>query len=454
MANYQSMTVDQIQAFLNSKVPICDNYGTRGSTPTARRDYFASRGWPIPLTCLKDYTENGKTSAQIIYDTAQEFKINPQVLIVLLQKEQALVTDDWPDPTQFRIATGYGCPDTALCDSHYYGFTNQVRSAASLFRSVLNGGWTNYPVGKNTILYNPNTACGSSVVNIQNRATSALYRYTPYQPNQSALNAGWGSGDACGAYGNRNFYLYFNSWFGSTTAINSSIVLSKGLTTDRTNLYVGDTVTASYEVSNSSDIGVQAGGLGICARLNGSWYDFSFDSQNNFLGKEKKLIAQSKKLETPGTLYIFTCSYNTLLGGWANLKYPYNTTGLTREITTTVKDNPLITTGVSLSPANPVVGQPVTATFMVTNKSSNPININQPIVVVRDSAGNNVDFGVDGNITIPANSTYTYSKTRIFTLPGDYTFFISNYAGGNKWDINYPKSIDKNILRSGSFAVR
>jgi hypothetical protein len=81
---------------------------------------------------------------------------------------------------------------------------------------VLDGGWTNYPLGNNYIQYNPNAACGGSVVNIRSLATSALYRYTPYQPNAGALAAGYGTA-SCGAYGNRNFYLYFEDWFGGVT---------------------------------------------------------------------------------------------------------------------------------------------------------------------------------------------------------------------------------------------
>jgi uncharacterized protein with LGFP repeats len=51
---------------------------------------------------------------------------------------------------------------------------------------------------------------------IYNQATAGLYNYTPYQPNAAALRAGYGSGDDCSAYGNRNFYSYFTDWFGST----------------------------------------------------------------------------------------------------------------------------------------------------------------------------------------------------------------------------------------------
>jgi hypothetical protein len=219
--NYNSMNAQQIQSFLLSKVPNCDTDGSRGSTPTSRRDYFISKGYPLPIKCLTNFTENGKTAAQIIYDAAQEFHINPQVILVLLEKEQNLVTDDWPDPTQWASATGYGCPDSTpgVCESTYRGFTNQVRWAANMFRAIMNNSptwYTPYVLGNNYIMYNPSPSCGGSIVNIENRATQALYNYTPYQPNQAALSANWGSAP-CGAYGNRNFYLYFSNWFGSPT---------------------------------------------------------------------------------------------------------------------------------------------------------------------------------------------------------------------------------------------
>lgn len=219
--NSNTMNVSQIQSFLESKVPICDTWGTGGSTPTARRDYIRSKGYDVPLKCMVDYQENGKSGAQIVYDAAQEFQINPQVLLVLLEKEQSLITDDWPGPWQFKTATGYGCPDTAACDSQYFGLTNQVRWAARMYRAILNNSptwYTPYVLGNNYIKWNPVSSCGGSTVNIENRATQALYNYTPYQPNQSALNAGYGMGDSCSSYGNRNFFLYFSDWFGSVRA--------------------------------------------------------------------------------------------------------------------------------------------------------------------------------------------------------------------------------------------
>jgi hypothetical protein len=219
--NNKSMDVNQIQNFLNSKVPNCDTNGTQRSEfgSGTRAQWAATRGNYPPFTCLKDYKENGIGAAQIIHNVSQQYQINPQVLIVLLQKEQGLVTDTWPMPNQYRSATGYGCPDTAPCNVQYYGLTNQISWSAKMFHSIMiqSPNWyTPYTVGNNNIKWNPSNSCGSGSVVIKNLATAALYSYTPYQPNQAALNAGYGTGDSCSAYGNRNFYLYFNDWFGST----------------------------------------------------------------------------------------------------------------------------------------------------------------------------------------------------------------------------------------------
>lgn len=220
-----SMSVYDIQNFLNSKVPSCDTNGTQPASDFGRSDlthaqYAATQGWPgPPYTCLRDYRENGLSAAQIIYNTAQQYQINPQVLIVLLQKEQGLVTDTWPLPSQYRTATGYGCPDSTGCDATYYGFTNQVTWSGKMFHAIMTSSptwYSPYVQGNNYIQWSPNTSCGGATVNITTLATQALYDYTPYQPNSSALAAGYGRGDSCSSNGNRNFYLYFNDWFGST----------------------------------------------------------------------------------------------------------------------------------------------------------------------------------------------------------------------------------------------
>ena len=237
MANKNTMTEAQIQSFLKSKNSCNDSdyakyqqYTNAGFTYNWQNGHFV---------CMADESFNGESAARIIWQAGQDYGINPQVLIVLLQKEQGLVTDTWPNSNQYRGATGFGCPDTAPCDAEYYGFKNQVRKAANLFSSVLGGGWSNYPVGINYVQYNPNPDCGGSNLNIQNRATSSLYRYTPYQPNSGALAAGWGTA-TCGAYGNRNFYNYFTSWFGATRSDGESAIAAKYISLGGSSSYLGE----------------------------------------------------------------------------------------------------------------------------------------------------------------------------------------------------------------------
>lgn len=245
----KGLNESEIQQLLNAKTPVCDTWGTQPYKGTTRANYAASSGVSTPFTCLKDYVENinakpadaycsgypnsRKTSAEIIYAVSQSCGINPRVLIVLLQKEQGLITDDWPWPIQYQSATGMGCPDTASCDSQYYGFFNQLYSASRQFKKYK--AWPNdynfIPNRNNFIKWHPDfdsgrrtpagqiiweDRCGGANVYIKNQATAGLYNYTPYQPNAAALRAGYGDGDGCSAYGNRNFWSYYNDWFGST----------------------------------------------------------------------------------------------------------------------------------------------------------------------------------------------------------------------------------------------
>ena len=229
MSNKDTMTESQINDFLHSKNPCNRAYDDEVK-------YYESQGYKYSIKngrvlCMADDTFNGESAAHIIWQTAQDYNINPQVLIVLLEKEQSLVTDPWPNHRQYASATGFACPDTGGCDSKSAGFKNQVRKAAALFREVLDGGWSNYPAYTTQyILYHTNRNCGGTNVYIQNRATSALYRYTPYQPNAAALAAGTGTGDSCSSYGNRNFYNLFTEWFGNTnTVFSSNIDLPDGI---------------------------------------------------------------------------------------------------------------------------------------------------------------------------------------------------------------------------------
>lgn len=215
--NASAMSAADIQAFLVAREPTCAN-----SVPACMRNYsMPTPQVPADTTAglCQGYAQSASDSAAtIIANVAASCGINPQSLLALIQRESGLVTASAPTQAQYNSATGAGCPDTSPCDPTRAGFFNQVYGAArqfTLYRQSPNS--YNFVAGRTSqIQYNPNPACGSSAVPIQNQATAGLYNYTPYQPNAAALANLFGTGDSCSTYGNRNFWVLFNQWFGST----------------------------------------------------------------------------------------------------------------------------------------------------------------------------------------------------------------------------------------------
>ena len=119
------------------------------------------------------------------------------MLLVLLQKEEGLITATQPSVSKYTNATGFACPDTSPCNPAFSGFASQVYFAARQFQRYRAGVIGSYHAGVvNTIGYVPATAqynnvnnarCGTAKVYIVNKATAALYDYTPYVPNAAAL---------------------------------------------------------------------------------------------------------------------------------------------------------------------------------------------------------------------------------------------------------------------------
>jgi hypothetical protein len=217
--NGAALSEAQVQSFLNSKVPTC------GSGYTCLKSFTQStysRG--ADAMCSAYAGGSNESAARIIAKVGAACGISQKALIVTLEKEQSLVTSSRPTTSRYNIAMGYACPDTAPCNTEYYGFYNQVYKAAWQLKRYGNpSGTSNYftwfPVGKSApVRYHPNASCGSKSITIKNKATAALYYYTPYQPNSAALSNLYGTGDSCSAYGNRNFWRLYSDWFGSPTS--------------------------------------------------------------------------------------------------------------------------------------------------------------------------------------------------------------------------------------------
>lgn len=240
--NGSAMTAAEVQTFLNRQLSSC-RIGKAPYMPGAKSP--SGSGNIIASDCLKSFKQTtssrtadkycsgyvgkaNETAAQIIAKVGQACGISQKVLLVMLEKEQSLVTDDWPVTRQYNYALGMNCPDSgpgnsANCDAATAGFAMQLYLGARQLKVYKSGGFNYAPFRNNTVKWHPTTSCGTSTFYIENWATASLYIYTPYRPNQAALNAGWGTGNSCSSYGNRNFYNFYKSWFGATTGINYEV---------------------------------------------------------------------------------------------------------------------------------------------------------------------------------------------------------------------------------------
>lgn len=165
-----------------------------------------------------------RTAAELIWDASKQSGLNPQVILVTLNKEQGLITglrgvSSEKIQRALDFAMGFDCPDSSGCSSVFPGFYFQLfgnydasgnrylGAAKSLMKSfntengrgpMVDGKISR--VGDTITIYNttggPNNAPESQLVTLTNKATAALYRFTPHVFN-----------------GNYNFWRYFKEWF-------------------------------------------------------------------------------------------------------------------------------------------------------------------------------------------------------------------------------------------------
>ncbi len=184
--NYNSMTLDEIVNFINGKGGYLAKYLTKNPDGQLM------------------------SSSEIIYDRATTNKINPKFLIVLLQKEQSLIENTNRNDRALDFATGYGCFDGQSCSERWRGFWKQVNSASLQFKYFMDGCNEEGENKGELCEYKPNSTYtfsnpystlrqGNTIVTPANRATAALYNYTPHVYN-----------------GNYNFYKIWQRYFTRT----------------------------------------------------------------------------------------------------------------------------------------------------------------------------------------------------------------------------------------------
>ena len=167
---------------------------TANWTTTDIQKFLQDKGSYLATLITADLDGISKTAAEIIYETAIRYQINPKFLLVTLQKEQSLVTDDTPTQKQLDWATGYGVCDSCDLNSDsllkYKGFGKQVDNAAGLIRWYYNNSDKSFVKKKDQ-----NTTIDNQIIIPQSWATAFLYTYTPH------------------LHGNKNFWRIWNTWF-------------------------------------------------------------------------------------------------------------------------------------------------------------------------------------------------------------------------------------------------
>jgi hypothetical protein len=157
-----SMTVDEIQVFLEGKSGVLGTYRA------------------------KDHNGNMKSAAEIIAEAAAEFKISPKVILATLQKESSLVEKNVPRNYRKAMGAGWGDSYTNLA---YNSFGKQIW-------------WGTQKLDKNVKDWKPGIerTIDGNVVRPTNEATWSLYKYTPHNR------------------GNKSFWTIYWRYFGDPLA--------------------------------------------------------------------------------------------------------------------------------------------------------------------------------------------------------------------------------------------
>ncbi len=145
LTNSNTMTVAQIQKFLEAKNSVLAK-PYRGSSP-----------------------------AQMIYDAARKYSINPQVILTRLQCEQGLISKSTATEHKLDWALGVGCYDSGNWNQKFKGFDKQIEYAAHTYRRHYDDAKAKLDRGEKVVM----TIDGKRV-QVKNAATYSFYKYCPH----------------------------------------------------------------------------------------------------------------------------------------------------------------------------------------------------------------------------------------------------------------------------------
>lgn len=148
-----AMTVVEIQAFLDN-------------TPYGNRSWLATE------------SVNGRSVAQIVAGAAQEYSLNPMMILSRFQVEGSHISKSrHPGSRSANRSLGCGCFDGQQCRSAYFGIDKQVDCAADTLRKRYQGSVDRSWAWQRGV---SKRALDGVRVTPDNHATASLYAYTPW----------------------------------------------------------------------------------------------------------------------------------------------------------------------------------------------------------------------------------------------------------------------------------
>lgn len=158
------------------------------------QDFLDSQRSGIGSMKFTDVDGSDRTAAEIIVAAAAEERISPRYILVVLQKEQSLISSKNPTQKQLDWATGYGICDACSMEDpslqKFRGFATQVRRSAGIMRYYYDN--TKFEWIKRA---GQQYSIDRTIVTPQSNATAFLYTYTPH------------------ISGNKNFWKIWSQWF-------------------------------------------------------------------------------------------------------------------------------------------------------------------------------------------------------------------------------------------------
>ncbi len=222
---------------------------------------------------------------------------------------------------------------------------------------------------------------------------------------------------------------------------------------------VGKGLTATFTLHNYSDYAAYVGKIALAARdPQGRNVDFALQNVTVPANGDYVYTAtNSGETYTRAGVYSAWITVTRDLGHtWDDTTYPtIESNAIHRAISFQLKDSPTLTAGPALSITSPAVGQQVTTSFKVKNFGDSSVSVGRIGLAIRDPQGRNVDPAAV-NLTINANSEYTFQANTSFATAGTYTAFVTvTRDNGATWDdTTYPSAESGSIQRKIQFIVQ